>query len=42
VLWLFPGVTRFLFGGKDSRQDELVDNVRQTLERIKAIAEGEG
>ena len=40
VLWLFPGVTRFLFGGKASRQAQLEDNVRQTLARIKAIAEG--
>jgi uncharacterized protein YndB with AHSA1/START domain len=39
VLWLFPGVTRFLFGGKDSRQQELEENVRQTLHRIKAIVE---
>jgi hypothetical protein len=39
VLWLFPGITRFLFGGKDSRQQELEENVRQTLERIKAIVE---
>jgi uncharacterized protein YndB with AHSA1/START domain len=39
VLWLFPGITRFLFGGQDSRQQELEENVRQTLERIKAIVE---
>ena len=39
VLWLFPGVTRFLFGGKNSRQYELEENVRQTLHRIKAVVE---
>ena len=41
VLWLFPGFTRFAFGGGDSRQDELVENVRQTLNRIKGIVEAD-
>jgi uncharacterized protein YndB with AHSA1/START domain len=40
VLWLFPGFTRFAFGGGDARQEELVENVRQTLGRIKGIVEG--
>jgi hypothetical protein len=39
VLWLFPGFTRLAFGGGDSRQEELVENVRQTLNRIKGIVE---
>ena len=39
VLWLFPGFTRFAFGGGSARQSELEENVRQTLNRIKAIAE---
>lgn len=39
VLWLFPGITRFLFGGGTARQAELEENVRQTLQRIKAVAE---
>lgn len=39
VLWLFPGVTRFLFGGGKARQAELEENARQTLQRIKAVVE---
>lgn len=39
VLWLFPGITRFLFGGGTARQAELEKNVRQTLQRIKAVVE---